>query len=183
MIIPFVKLYTAGIEDADYLQPIFAVLMIITALTYCLRLPYHAMVIAAGHFKQTSVAAYGEALINIVLSVILVFHFDLIGVAIATLIATWYRFIYYIFYLSKNIFCRKIQFFIKRLLINIVTFLLNCAIGFVIVMFLPQNNYFSWALCGMLSVLAIGAATLGINMIFFKSDCRVLIKKFIRNKS
>lgn len=180
VIIPFIKLYTTGITDADYIQPIFALLMVLISLSYCLRLPYHSMVIAAGHFKQTSVAAYGEAAINIGLSVILVSKFGLIGVAVATLIATWFRFIYYVFYLSKNIFNRDIKLFIKRFAINTGAFLFNCAIGYAVTMCFHFNSYLTWVACGALLVIIIGASTLAINIAFFRSDCRVLIKKIIK---
>ncbi len=176
LIIPFIKIYTSGVTDAEYIQPLFAVIMILTALSYCLRLPYHSIIIAAGHFKETSVAAYGEAIINIVLSIVLVFKFDLVGVAIATFIATWFRFVYYVFYLSKNIFERKIKFFVKRLAINICSLAVNCFLGYSVIHYLPKGSYLWWAVCGAVSVIIIGATTFGINYIFFKDDCKRLIK-------
>lgn len=180
LMIPFVKLYTSGITDATYIQPLFSLLMILTALSYCLRLPYHSLVIAAGHFKQTNIAAYGEAFINIVLSVVLVFEFGLVGVAIATLIATWFRFIYYIFYLSKNIFWRSPVLFAKRFVINTFTFISNCAIGYFVADWFRFNNYVEWMCCGAVLVAVIGGLTLGINAVFFRSDCRALMKKIIK---
>ena len=177
LIIPFIKLYTAGITDADYIQPLFALLMILTALSYCWRLPYHSMIIAAGHFKKTSIAAYGEAIVNIVLSVVLVFYFDLAGVAVATLIATWYRFVYYVFYLSKNIFNRSVKFFVKRFIINTITFICSCVSGFAVASCFMFESYLEWACCGAVLVLMICLITLGCNLIFFKDDCRRLIKK------
>lgn len=180
LIIPFVKLYTAGITDADYIKPLFALIFIFTALSYCLRQPYHSIVIAAGHFKQTRMAAYGEAGINIVLSVALVFKFGLIGVAVATLIATWFRFIYYVIYLSKNIFNRKIGLFVKRFLINAISLVFNCFMGGIVLFFLPASSYIQWAFCGVILVALVGVSTLAINFIFFKNDCKVLIKKFIK---
>ena len=180
LIIPFVQLYTSGITDAAYIQPLFALLMIMTALSYCLRLPYHSLVIAAGHFKQTNMAAYGEAVINIVLSVVLVFEFGLVGVAIATLIATWFRFTYYVFYLSKNIFWRTPVLFVKRFVINAFTFVCNCVVGHVVASCFAFNHYFEWMCCGAVLVVVVGGLTLGINAIFFRSDCRVLMRKIIK---
>lgn len=180
LIIPFIKIYTAGITDADYVKPLFALVMVLTTLSYCLRLPYHSMVIAAGYFKQTSLAAYGEAIINIVLSIILVFKLGLVGVAIATFIATWFRFIYYVIYLSKNIFYRKIKLFIKRFAINILALICNSVIGYCAIYYLPKSNYLWWSVCGAVCVIVIGAFTLGVNMIFFKKDCKQLLKKIIK---
>lgn len=180
LILPFIRLYTAGISDANYIQPAFAMLMILTALSYCLRQPYHSMVIAAGHFKQTSAAAYGEAAINIILSVILVVRYGLIGVAAATLLATWFRFIYYVYYLSKHILQRSIYLFLKRFAINVGTFLCNLGIGYWIVSRFPLQNYLWWAACGALLVGFIAIVTLGINLLFFRKDCKALLKRFIK---
>lgn len=180
LIAPFIKIYTSGITDTDYIQPIFAVLMVMTALSYCLRLPYHSMVIAAGHFKQTSFSAYGEAIINISLSVVLVSKFGLVGVAAATLIATWFRFIYYVFYLSKNIFCRKVGLFIKRISINIFVVVINCLLGTRIISIFSITNYISWAFCGVLLVIVISVLTLSINVCFFRKEITVLFHRFIK---
>jgi O-antigen/teichoic acid export membrane protein len=180
LIIPFIRLYTDGITDADYVRPLFALFMILTALSYCVRLPYHSLVIAAGHFKRTRVAAYGEAILNIALSVILVFRFNLIGVAMATLIATWFRFIYYVFYLSKNIFNRSIELFVKRFMINAGAFVCNCVVGYAVASCFVFENYLEWAFCGAVLVAIIGIITLGINIVFFKKDCFLLLNKIKR---
>ncbi len=47
LIIPFVKVYTIGISDVNYNQPLFAVLLVAAYGVYCLRMPY-IMVIFAG---------------------------------------------------------------------------------------------------------------------------------------
>lgn len=53
LIVPFVKVYTKGVTDANYIQPIFAYIITCAYAVHCLRLPYNMMVLAAGHFKQT----------------------------------------------------------------------------------------------------------------------------------
>lgn len=180
LIVPFIKLYTQGITDADYMRPWFAFIMVLTALSYCLRLPYHAMVIAAGHFKQTSVAAYGEAIINIVLSIILVSKYGLVGATVATFIATWYRFIYYVIYLSKNIFYREKSIFLKRFIINIVTLICNCTVGYWIVACFNITNYLVWVECGLILVIAMFVFTLVINLIWFRNDYQKVFLKLTK---
>ncbi len=106
LIVPFVRVYTADISDANYIVPSFAYLITIAQAAYCLRLPYNIMVLAAGHYKQTQWSAIIEAVINIVVSVVLVFNFGLIGVAIGTLAAMAYRTVYLAWYLSRNIIYR-----------------------------------------------------------------------------
>lgn len=69
--------------------------------SYCLRLPYNIMVLAAGHYKQTQWSAIIEATINVVVSILFVFYFGLVGVAIGTLAAMIYRTLYLAIYLKK----------------------------------------------------------------------------------
>lgn len=180
LIVSFVELYTQGVLDVDYKRPLFAFLMVLASLSYCLRLPYHAMVIAAGHFEQTNFAAYGEALLNLVLSIILVYEYGLVGVVIATLFAVWFRFIYYVTYLSKNIFYRNKRFFYKRFLINTFNFTCNCFIGYKITELFNIDNYFQWAFCGCCLVIALSLVTIIFNFVFYKNDFQMIIGKLIK---
>ena len=87
LITPFVSLYTGGISDIDYYQPLFATLLCLAEYVYCTSLTYNNMIMAAGHIKQTQWISVTEAIINIVLSLILVKWIGIIGVALGTLIA------------------------------------------------------------------------------------------------
>lgn len=182
LIVPFIKIYTAGITDADYIAPTFAVLLIMSAVLYCLRMPYHSVIIAAGHFKQTSLAAYGEAVINIILSILLVRRYGIIGVAIGTVIATGFRFAYYVVYLSKNIFKRKLSLFFRRLCVNAFSFFFILVLGSFGISKLLILNYAYWAVCGVVVVMIAGFITLGANYIFYQSDYVTLFGMFRRKK-
>lgn len=176
---PFVRIYTAGITDANYDAPVFAILLILSSVLFCLRMPYHSMVIAAGHFKQTSVAAYGEAAINVGLSILLVWRFGLIGVAIGTITATAFRFVYYVIYLSRKIFCRRISLFVKRTLVNAITFLLIWTLGGLAISLIAINDYATWALCGVLVAAIAGVVIVLMNLLFNRDECIRAVKKIL----
>ena len=181
MILPFITLYTAGILDTNYHEPIFAVVMVLASLCYCLRMPYHALVIAAGHFKQSCPAAYGEAILNILLSVLLVSKHGMTGVAAGTLVATCFRFAYYVYYLSKHIFYRKIQYFVKRFLINVLAIVCSCVVGLWFGTCLNLNSYLRWMICGIFVTVFSGLITVGMNVVFYhdnlRSSFRMVLKK------
>ncbi len=117
MIVPFVKVYTSNISDTNYIEPLFGVMLTVAAFISCLSSPYSSSVIAAGHFRQTRWAAYGEALVNVLLSILLVKKFGLIGVAIGTVAATLYKLVFYVVYLKNNIFMpqKSAAFFKERI--------------------------------------------------------------------
>jgi O-antigen/teichoic acid export membrane protein len=121
LIVPFVKIYTTGVNDADYIVPLFAGLITLAEASYCLRLPYNMVVMAACHYKQTQRSAIIEALINVLVSVILVHQYGLIGVAVGTLVAMSYRTIYFAIYLQKNILKRKLTHFVKHVVVDLLS--------------------------------------------------------------
>lgn len=178
LIAPFVGIYTAGVSDADYQAPLFSLLLILASVAYCLRMPYHAVVIAAGHFKQTNVAAYGEAVVNVTLSVLLVMRYGLVGVAAGTLAATCLRFAYYVYYLSKHILGRHPGLFVKRLAVNAAAFLANVLLGGVLVSRDVLSNYMLWACAGVAVTVCAAVVTLGVNLVFYRSDVYSIGKLF-----
>lgn len=135
LILPFVKLYTKNVADINYIIPAYAFVIILAQSIYCFRVPFMTLVQAAGHYKETKKAALAEAVINILISVILVQFLGIIGVAIGTLIANLFRTVHYIYYVSRVlikgsgifhmikvvwvIFCAFCVFLICRVIFNI----------------------------------------------------------------
>ena len=146
--------------------PVFAVLITCATASYCLRLPYSMMVLAAGHYKQTQNSAIIEMILNVVISIGLVFWFGLVGVAIGTMISMTYRTVYYALYLRKNILERRFIFFIKHILIDIGT--VACMVGATFWIKLSAVNYFAWIImaleCGGICL----AVSIIINLVFYR---------------
>lgn len=183
LIVPFVEVYTKGINDANYIQPLFALLMTLAQASYCIRLPYNTMVCAAGHYKQTQTSAIIEMILNLLITVILVFNYGLIGVAIGTLVALVYRTIYLALYLSKNIIDYKITNFIKNVIVDIVEVILIS----VITMFIPKVciNYLEWALLACevfsISLMVILISNLLVYRKYTLSLLKGIFKRIVRN--
>lgn len=122
LIIPFVKFYTKGITDINYIRPLFAYIMVIAEFICIIRQPYNDLVKVAGHFKQTRIGAWIEAISNIVISLILVWQFGLVGVAVGTLFAMAFRTIEFMYHTSKYILNRSVWYTFRKLLIVAVVF-------------------------------------------------------------
>ena len=149
-------------------------LLVLAEFVYCIRDPYVAVAYASGKFRETSKYAIIEALINIVISVILVRSLGLAGIAIGTLIAMVYRMIAHVIYLQKNILFRSLKHFVKKMLV--FTFSGSCVV--LLARFLKVDrciNIGQWlvnaVIVGIGSVLVI---TL-ISSIFFKSTVKKLV--------
>ncbi|MBR3019802.1 MAG: polysaccharide biosynthesis C-terminal domain-containing protein [Clostridia bacterium] len=181
MIVPFVRIYTRNLVDVEYVNPLFAFMLVLASFLYCLRTPYSHMIIAAGHFKETRMAAYGEAIINITSSIVLVIRIGLIGVAIGTVLATSFRFAYYVFYLSGHVLYRKIGLFVKRITANAASFAAICLLGNLVVKKIEMDTYIKWAV-GSLIVAAIAAGiSLGVNFICYREDVKAIVQKGFGN--
>lgn len=175
LILPFISLYTKGITDANYHQPLLAYCLVIASAIYCIRLPYHYVTLAAGHYKQTRNGAFAEAIINIVLSIVLVNIFGMAGVVIATICAVLFRTIQYAIYLSKNILKRKINEFIKRCIIYSSATVLSILLARLIPV-IPINNYLDWCIYALTITGAVIIITMTINLVFYRNDCKDFIK-------
>ena len=114
LILPFVSIYTGGVTDTQYRQPLFAILFIAGSYAFGIRHPFDCVISAAGHYKETKPGAIGEVVVNLALSLALVKPLGLVGVALGTLVAMSFRTIYTVWYLSKHILYRSVwKFFLK----------------------------------------------------------------------
>ena len=141
------SIYTKDITDANYIRPMFAYLLVISELMWVIRKPYHDMVKAVGHFKQTQIGAWAEAIVNIVLSIIFVLKFGMIGVVMGTLAATMIRTIELMYYTSKNILKRKVLYTYKRLLVIAIEIILIV----LVINMIPRieiTSYLTWVIYG-----------------------------------
>ena len=179
LIVPFVMVYTQGITDANYYQPLFGILLLVAEAIYCYRDPFVSVAYASGHFKETSKYAYIEAGMNIVISVAMVKQFGLVGVAIGTLLSMAYRMIMHVIYLRKNILHRPIKKFLKNLLI----FLIPVFISVVVCHFTyyEVNTYVQWILKAIITAVLV-SLTMGITLFFTRKELLVALFRRIVNK-
>jgi len=184
LIVPFVEVYTIGITDANYIRPMFAYLFVLSELVWSIRLPYSSITLAAGHFKETRKGAWVEAISNIIISLVLVWKFGIIGVAIGTLVAMIIRTIEFIYHTSKYILERNVWVSIKR----VILVLLEITITVVLVGFLPKIEFISytnWLIYAILVAVVSSLVTVVINFIIYREDVKGLfgIVKRLLNKN
>lgn len=103
LIMPFISIYTKGITDAEYYDPIIGLLFSIYGITRMLRMPYFELTFSAGHFKQTKIQAVIEALTNLIVSIILLPTLGIAGVLIGSIVGEIYRTIHSYYYCYKSL--------------------------------------------------------------------------------
>lgn len=176
LIIPFVRIYTVGITDIDYINTTFAVIILTANFFNTVRLPYQLLVQAAGHYKQTKNGAILEPIINITLSIVLVIKYGLVGVAIGTLVATIFRTVQFSVYMSKNIVKRSQIIALK----NCVISALESGVIIIIVKFLSlsdPSNYYQWFLNAIVIFLISSFIVGCFSLILYRKTSYVLVLK------
>ena len=178
LITPFVMIYTSGVVDTEYYQPLFGVILVISEALYLLRSPHVSLAYTANRFSEITLPAYLEAAINIIVSIVLLKYLGLVGIAIGTMAGMLYRGAFHIYYTSKLVPSRRQSVFYRKLLI----FLITSGLGALICnKFFPINRYsllewFNHAVIYGLICLCLFTATI---FIFFRNELN-LLKKYIK---
>lgn len=179
LIVPFIQCYTQGVTDADYVQPLFAALIVMAHGCHCLRLPYNLMIFAAGHYKQTQNNYIIATVMNIIISIICVNQWGLVGVAIGTLVSMLYQTIWMAVYNAKNLVKRSMKIFTKQCIVDAITLFCFAAIPFE--RELTKVGYMSWIMLAIMIAVVFLCITIMVNFLFYKNYL-LAIPKMIKNK-
>ena len=178
LIIPFIEIFTFSISDVDYIQPKFAVLLVIANSLYCLSLPYLMMILAASHYKQTQNKFIFSAAVNVLVSIFCLREFGLVGIAMGTFVAMAYQVIWMWKYTYNNLINLSLKHCIKQVMVDIIGFSM---IYFVCNFFCSETaNYFEWTLIAIKTTIIGIAISATINYIFYKQFIVVVFKKIYK---
>ena len=122
-ILPFLKLYTDGINDINYIDPSLVILFATIALLENSRLSSAKAIHVAGHFRQTKWHAWTEMIINVGVSLLGVLIWGIYGGLIGTIAALLFRANAMIIYANKNILHRSPWKTYRRWLVNLALFI------------------------------------------------------------
>ena len=176
LLFDFIRLYTSDVADADYIIIPFGILFVISNGLYSIKQNYHSLVLAAGHYKQTQVAAYVEAALNVVLSCLFVKIWGISGTIVATIIASAYKIIYYMLYLKKAILFRPIRITVVRMLVNFIVAVSCVGYYFLFAKYIP-GSYFAWIMKAIPAGLVCAGNALFWNWVCYRRDVRNMFCK------
>ena len=184
MLIPFIRLYTSNMVDANYVQPVFGYVLIMAEAIYCIRCVYSTVSMNGNKFKETQLGAILEGAVNLILSLALIFIFDsesmkLIAIAIGTLAGMFVRLLYEVVYLSKDLICRSVGKSFKMILISMLaaaSSILACEL----IMDYSCPSVFVWIWKGLLTSVLVCAISLAIYSLFYKNTMRNVLAKLKR---
>lgn len=171
----FVKLYTVGVNDANYVQPIFSGVLCIAYLVRCLQRPYSTLLFATNTFKKTQSGYFITAFVNIVISIFCVRHFGLVGVAFGTFVALTYQLIWMSWFVYKKLLVLSITHFFKLCFSDLCSIIL--ALLFSYKFGTTATSYVSWFINAILTVIIWGCVLLLVNGIMFRKHVYYIVNR------
>lgn len=129
LIVPFVELYTRGIQDIIYVDYFLPILFVLLHLLSSTRAVSSVLINISGHAPKTQINTVIEALINIIVSVILVNFLGMYGVLIGSIVALLYRSNDIIIYANRKILNRSPLLTYKHFAVNILLFTIAAGIN------------------------------------------------------
>ncbi|MNM14034.1 hypothetical protein D3C81_242360 [compost metagenome] len=172
LILPFMRMYTAGIHDNNYIDYFLPILFAIAKLLMNARAPSDTVIEIAGHFKNTQGRSILESVINLVCSIVFVLLFGIYGVVLGTIAALLYRTTDMILYSNKRLLERSPWVTIKKWQLNIVLFV---AVDLLVrSIHLQIHSFLSLVLSGMLLSAVIFPIFFIVNSLFVKEGMELL---------
>lgn len=132
LIIPFVRLYTNGVTDINYINVKLPLLFCLIQLISWSRYVPGNLTGIAGFARQTSYVSIVEAVLNLILSIVLVNFFGIEGVLIATVLSLPIKAVWCNWLTERKILKRNPSKTIKIIITNVSAFALTVIIAFFI---------------------------------------------------
>lgn len=90
-LMPFIGIYTKGITDINYNEPLIGFLFVLNGVLYNIKTPQGMLVISAGLFKETKLQTTIQGGIAVLLGIILTPFLGIVGVLVASILSNLYR--------------------------------------------------------------------------------------------
>lgn len=182
LILPFVRLYTEGVTNINYVDSYLPFLFCLIQLLSCCRITSSNLIKIAGHAKRTISRAMLEMVINLVVSIALVNVIGIYGVLLGTICALLYRTNDMIIYANKKILVRSSLQTYRTITVNMLLFRLIVLIE-KLIKFSCIDTFISFFVCGVFICVVMLIAFAVINSIVDRDSFSFVIRKMIKKNN
>lgn len=183
LFLPFINLYTSGIQDVNYIYEYLPFLFCIIQIIACGKNVGDMTINVGGLARKVVWRSILEASINIIISLVLVQFIGIYGVLIGTIVATFYRLVDVMLFSNRNVLKRPPTKCIFILIVNLCLFMLTTIFDRYIN--IKLGNYLEFIILGIIVTPIILLLYFAVVMIICPKE-RVMIfskLKSIRRKS
>lgn len=177
LIIPFIKLYTHGIHDTNYIFPWLGFLFICNGLFAQLKAPQGMLVIAAGKYRETQNQALLQAIIGAVGGTIGAILWGLYGILIGAICASLYRVIDLLFFSTKYITRLSYIRTLRRQTVVLGIFFISSIMSFLFP--LPITGILQWLFWGGLLTITIACIVIFANVLVDRKNMSYIAKRLM----
>lgn len=178
LIIPFIKLYSVGFHDADYLIPILGLFIVFYTFVFSFRSAYGFVITVYGLFKEMCIISLGFGILGIAISFICVLFygmpyvmvgllFNQVGCAVSSLILIVKRIKWFSF---KKLLQRGIVMIVITITAVIAYYCLKPGI----------NSWFEWVINGVIVVL-FSVTIIFLYCLLFERENLKMLFSYLKN--
>ena len=178
LILSFVRIYTAGINDINYLDYIVALIFSFNLILECSRGASLAAANIAGKAPETTSHYIAEAAINLSTSLVLVQFLGIRGVLLGTSLAGLYRTTDSIIYTNRHVLHQSPKSEIKTVLVSFGLFFVFSYLGYVAHVYSVQN-YGQLLAAALMEGIIVCAVYAAVFILLNRSEAKMLMT-FIR---
>ena len=174
LIIPFIRLYTSGVADIQYIYPSLPVLFCMVQLISWSRYSAGNLTGVAGYARSTSIVSLIEAMVNLILSVLFVKLWGISGVLLATVIALPLKALWCVYIADRKVMKRSCWCTFKIWIANYLIFAIALLLKEFV--FIRVNNYGTFVLYGFFYTVVFSVIGLIGNIIVNRKGAKMLFQ-------
>lgn len=178
LINPFISIYTNGVNDINYVNPLYGILFVVWGILFNVRIPYTALINAGGLYSEARKVNVLVIVILLVSAFILVQHFQMAGVLTAKIISTLFWVFGLMLVVKRGLLkvspIRTILLVIRKFVIIIIAYL-----PFKLFIHISATTMYEWFVWAVGAGVWCGFVTLSVNYFW---DQRLFRDSFARIK-
>lgn len=176
--LPFMKIYTRGFTDAQYVRPALCVLFSILGAVWSVRIQQSVIIVAAGKFKEIQRASIIEASLALILCMAGLFLGGLEGLMIGRILAAVYRMIDFTRFSHRHVMEMNTGFTWKGVAASALVIIGINRLSAGVLQQLVIDTYGKWILLAGGVAAVSAAAGLLVSVLLYRNEAASLLKRF-----
>lgn len=175
LLLPFVSLYTKGIDDVNYILPGLGFLFVLNGFLNNLKTPQGMLVISAGMYRQTRWQSTIQGLIIVIFGAIGGHFWGLYGIVGGLILSNLYRDIDLLFFVPKHITKLSYRRTLKHMWPAIICF--GGSTAYFLLFPVKADNFVQWAFYGVIYTVGASILVLLVNLLADFKNMRHIMQR------
>lgn len=175
IILPFIRLYTFGVTDTEYILPLVSVLITLQGFLNNIKTPQAMLVISAGLYKETRLQSTAQASLVVIVGCLLTPFLGVYGILIGLLCSETYRMIDLMLFIPKTVTGLNWKITARRVVIMLMIFVLS--VGASRLWPISCLGYLNWVMFASVVFITEFVVVLSIAYLFDRNELYESVKR------